>query len=318
MASVFLRGEMDKVIVTGATGFIGKALCFRLEREGYKVVALSRNPEKGKKLFGSRATVDRWDDANASEWMENAEGAYAIINLAGENIGSGRWTPQRKQAILQSRLDAGKAVVEAVESASVKPRVVVQASAVGFYGSRGNDMIDEFSSPGEGFLADVAKEWEQSTQKVESFGVRRVIIRSGVVLGAEAGALLQLLKPFRLFAGGPLGSGRQWFSWIHIEDEVNAILFLLKREDLKGIFNLSAPHPLLQKDFARILGKALRRPSWFPTPGFGLRMILGEMAEEMLLVSQRVAPKRLLEAGYRFFYPETEHALKDILGTSSK
>jgi len=309
---------MDKVIVTGATGFIGKALCFRLEREGYKVVALSRNPEKGKKLFGSRATVDRWDDANASEWMENAEGAYAIINLAGENIGSGRWTPQRKQAILQSRLDAGKAVVEAVESASVKPRVVVQASAVGFYGSRGNDMIDEFSSPGEGFLADVAKEWEQSTQKVESFGVRRVIIRSGVVLGAEAGALLQLLKPFRLFAGGPLGSGRQWFSWIHIEDEVNAILFLLKREDLKGIFNLSAPHPLLQKDFARILGKALRRPSWFPTPGFGLRMILGEMAEEMLLVSQRVAPKRLLEAGYRFFYPETEHALKDILGTSSK
>jgi len=309
---------MDKVIVTGATGFIGKALCFRLEREGYKVVALSRNPEKGKKLFGSRATVDRWDDANASEWMENAEGAYAIINLAGENIGSGRWTPQRKQAILQSRLDAGKAVVEAVESASVKPRVVVQASAVGFYGSRGNDMIDEFSSPGEGFLADVAKEWEQSTQKVESFGVRRVIIRSGVVLGAEAGALLQLLKPFRLFAGGPLGGGRQWFSWIHIEDEVNAILFLLKREDLKGIFNLSAPHPLLQKDFARILGKALRRPSWFPTPGFGLRMILGEMAEEMLLVSQRVAPKRLLEAGYRFFYPETEHALKDILGTSSK
>jgi uncharacterized protein (TIGR01777 family) len=309
---------MDRVIVTGATGFIGKALCFRLEREGYKVAALSRHPEKGQRLFGSQATVARWDGANASEWLEFAEGAHAIVNLAGENIGSGRWTFQRKQAILQSRLDAGKAVVQAVESASVKPRVVVQASAVGFYGSRGNDMIDEFSSPGEGFLAGVAKEWEQSTHEVESLGVRRVVIRSGVVLGAEGGALLQLLKPFRLFAGGPLGSGRQWFSWIHIEDEVNAILFLLKSEGLKGVFNLSAPHPLFQKDFARLLGKIMRRPSWFPTPGFGLRMFLGEMAEEMLLVSQRVTPKRLLEAGYQFLYPEAEHALKDILAKNSR
>lgn len=304
---------MDKVIVAGATGFIGKALCFRLEREGYKVVALSRNPEKGQRLFGSTFSVAKWDGANSSEWMEYADGACAVINLAGENIGSGRWTSQRKQAILQSRLDAGKAVVEAVEFAGVKPRVVVQASAVGFYGSRGNDSIDESSSHGEGFLAAVAREWEESTQAVESFGVRRVVIRSGVVLGAEGGALLQLLKPFRLFAGGPLGNGRQWFSWIHIEDEVNVILFLLKNEDLKGIFNLTAPHPLLQKDLARLLGKIMRRPSWFPTPGFMLRTILGEMAKEMLLVSQRVTPKRLLEAGYRFLYPDAEHALKDIL-----
>lgn len=304
---------MDKVIVTGATGFIGKALCFRLEREGYQVVALSRNPERGQRLFGPKFSVAKWDGANSIEWLEYAEGAHAIVNLAGENIGSGRWTRRRKQAILQSRLDAGKAVVEAVESASVKPRVVVQASAVGFYGSRGNDSIDESSSSGEGFLAEVAKEWEQSTQEVESFGVRRVIIRSGVVLGVEGGALLQLLKPFRLFAGGPLGSGQQWFSWIHIEDEVNAILFLLKKEDLTGVFNLSAPHPLPQKDLARLLGKILRRPSWFPTPGFMLRAILGKMAEEMLLVSQRVTPKRLLEAGYRFLYPEAEQALKDIL-----
>jgi uncharacterized protein (TIGR01777 family) len=318
LASFFLWNEMDKIIVTGATGFIGKALCFRLEREGYKVIALSRNPERGQRLFGSQATVARWDGANASEWMGYAEGAHAIVNLAGENIGSGRWTSQRKQAILQSRLDAGKAVVQAVESANVKPRVVIQASAIGFYGTRGNDMIDEFSSPGKGFLANVAKEWEQSTHEVESFGVRRVIIRSGVVLGAKGGALLQLLKPFRFFAGGPLGSGRQWFSWIHIDDEVNAILFLLKREDLTGVFNLSAPHPLLQKEFARMLGKIIRRPSWFPTPGFMLRTILGEMAEEMLLVSQRVSPKRLLEAGNRFLYPEAEHALQDILGKNPK
>lgn len=318
MASVSQGGDMDKVIVTGATGFIGKALCFRLEREGYQVIALSRNPDRGQQLFGSQTTVARWDGANASEWQEYAERAYAVVNLAGENIGSGRWTSQRKQAILQSRLDAGKAVVEAVKSAHVKPRVVVQASAIGFYGSRRNDMIDEFSSAGEGFLADVAKEWEQSTHAVESLGVRRVIIRSGVVLGAEGGALLQLLKPFRFFAGGPLGSGRQWFSWIHIEDEVNAILFLLKREDLRGIFNLTAPRPLLQKDFARILGKIIRRPSWFPTPGFILRAIMGEMAEEMLLVSQRVTPHRLLEAEYRFLYPEAEQAIKDILEKNSR
>jgi len=308
-----MRDEMDKVIVTGATGFIGKALCFRLESEGYKVVALSRNPEKGQRLFGPKFAVAKWDGANASEWLEYADGAHAIVNLAGENIGSGRWTSQRKQAILQSRLDAGKAVVEAVELASVKPRVVVQASAVGFYGSRGNDMIVESSSPGEGFLAAVAEEWEESTHAVESFGVRRVIVRSGVVLGAEGGALLQLLKPFRFFAGGSLGSGQQWFSWIHIKDEVNAILFLLKKKDLTGVFNLSAPHPLPQKDLARLLGKILRRPSWFSTPGFMLRTILGKLAEEMLLVSQRVTPKRLLEAGYRFLYPEAEQALKDIL-----
>jgi uncharacterized protein (TIGR01777 family) len=307
---------MDKVIITGATGFIGKALCFRLEREGYQVVALSRNPERGQRLFGPKISVAKWDGANSSEWLEYANGAFAVINLAGENIGSGRWTRRRKQAILQSRLDAGKAVVEAVESASVKPRVVVQASAVGFYGSRANDSIDESFSPGKGFLAEVAREWEQSTQEVESFGVRRIVIRSGVVLGAEGGALLRLLKPFRLFAGGPLGGGRQWFSWIHIEDEINAILFLLKREDLKGIFNLSAPHPLRQKDLARLLGKIVRRPSWFPAPGFMLRAILGEMAEEMLLVSQRVTPKRLLDAGYRFLYPEAERALRDILGKS--
>lgn len=304
---------MKRVIVTGATGFIGKTLCFHLERKGYQVVALSRSPEKGQRLFGSKTKVARWSGANAREWLKYADGAFAVVNLAGENIGSERWTAQRKKSILQSRLDAGKAVVEAVESASIKPRVVVQASAVGLYGSRGNDLMDETSSPGEGFLADVAKKWEQSTQPVESFGARRVIIRSGVVLGAGGGALLQLLKPFRFFAGGPLGTGQQWFSWIHKKDEVNAILFLLKREDLKGIFNLVAPHPLLQKDFARILGKITRRPSWFPIPGFILRTILGEMAEEMLLVSQKVAPRRLLESGYRFLYPEAEHALKDIL-----
>ncbi len=304
---------MKRVIVTGATGFIGKALCFRLAEEGYEVIALTRSLEKGEKLFGNLARAARWDGKSADNWLDFVDGALAIVNLAGENIGSGRWIAQKKESILQSRLDAGLAVVEAVESVEKKPKVVIQASAIGCYGSRANELIDENSSPGEGFLADVAKEWELSTQKVESLEVRRVVIRSGVVLNREGGAFLRLLKPFRFFAGGPLGSGRQWFSWIHLADELEAILFLLKREDLQGVFNLTAPESLIQKDFARLLGKILRRPSWIPVPGFMLRLFLGEMAEEMLLVSQRVAPRRLLEAGFSFRYPQIEPALREIL-----
>ena len=304
---------MERVIVTGATGFIGKALCFRLAEEEYEVVALTRSLEKGKMLFGNKATAARWDSRTAEGWRNFVDGALGIVNLAGENIGSGRWTLRKKQSILQSRLDAGRAVVEAVKSVEKKPEVVIQASAIGCYGSRADELIDENSSPGEGFLAGVAKEWELSTQEVESLDVRRVVIRSGVVLDREGGAFLRLLKPFRLFAGGPLGSGRQWFSWIHLADELDAILFLLKREDLKGIFNLTAPQSLIQKDFARLLGKILRRPSWLPAPGFMLRLFLGEMAEDMLLASQRVAPRRLLEAGFSFRYPQMELALREIL-----
>ena len=304
---------MERVIVTGATGFIGKALCFRLAGEGYEVIALTRSLEKGKKLFANQATAARWDGKTAQDWLDFADGALAIVNLAGENIGSGRWTPRKKQSILQSRLDAGRAVVEAVKSVEKKPKVVIQASAIGCYGSRADELIDEDSSRGEGFLAGVVKEWEFSTQEVESLDVRRVIIRSGVVLGREGGAFLRLLKPFRFFAGGPLGSGRQWFSWIHLADELSAIIFLLKRDDLKGIFNLTAPQSLVQKDLAYLLGKILRRPSWIPVPGFMLRLFLGEMAEDMLLVSQRVAPRRLLEAGFSFRYPQMELALQEIL-----
>ena len=304
---------MKRVIVTGATGFIGKALCFRLAEEGYEVVALTRSLEKGKKLFGNKATAAKWGGQSAESWLDFVDGAWGIVNLAGENIGSGRWTPQKKQSILQSRLDAGRAVVEAVESVEKKPEVVIQASAVGYYGSQADELIDENSSPGEGFLADIAKEWELSTQKVESLNVRRVVIRSGVVLGRDGGAFLRLLKPFRFFAGGSLGSGRQWFAWIHLADELEAILFLLKREDLQGVFNLTAPESLIQKDLARLLGKILKRPSWLPAPGFMLRLFLGEMAGEMLLVSQRVTPRRLLEAGFSFRYPQMEQALREIL-----
>lgn len=305
---------MARIIVTGATGFIGKALCFRLLEEKYDVVALSRSKEKGEKIFGTDATVVEWDGKSSEVWQDYANGAYAVVNLAGENIGSGRWTPKRKQSILQSRLDAGRAIVEAAKSVEKKPRVIIQASAIGYYGSRGDEIIDESSSPGESFLVEVVKKWEQSTQGVESLKIRRVIIRSSIVLGKEGGVFLRLVKPFRLFVGGHLGSGKQWFSWIHLEDEVKAILFLIEREDLSGVFNLTAPHQLIQKDFFHILGKIMKRPSWFPVPGFVLRLIFGEMAKDTLLSGQRVAPRRLLEASYRFLYPQAELAIKEILG----
>jgi uncharacterized protein (TIGR01777 family) len=304
---------MDHIIVTGATGFIGKALCFRLLKEGYEVIALSRNKEKGEKALGTQVKVVEWDGRSSQGWQDYANGAHAVVNLAGENIGAGRWTSKRKKAILQSRLDAGRAVVEAVNSVEKKPGVIIQASAIGYYGSRRDEIVDESSSPGKGFLVEVVKQWEFSTKEVESQKIRRAIIRSGVVLGKEGGVFLRLVKPFRFFVGGHLGSGEQWFSWIHLEDEVNAILFIIKREDLSGIFNLAAPHQMIQKDFVRIMGKITKRPSWLPVPGFVLRTIFGEMAKETLLSGQRVSPKRLLDGGYRFLYPEAELALMEIL-----
>ncbi len=305
---------MVRIMVIGATGFIGKALCPRLLEEGYEVIALSRSKEKGEKILGTQVKVVEWDGRSGKGWLDYANGAHAVVNLAGENIGAGRWTPKRKKAILQSRLDAGRAVVEAAKSVEKKPAVIIQASAIGYYGSRGDEIVDESSPPGEGFLVDVVKQWELSTKEVESQKIRRVIIRSSVVLGKEGGVFLRLVKPFRFFVGGHLGSGKQWFSWIHLEDEVNAILFLIKREDLKGVFNLAAPHQMTQKDFVRIMGKIMKRPSWLPVPGFVLRTIFGEMAKETLLSGQRVRPKRLLDGGYRFLYPEAELALMEILG----
>lgn len=308
-------GKPKRVIITGATGFVGKALCPGFIKEDYTVVVLSRNLEKGKKTFGESATVVQWDGKSSSGWLDYADGAYAIVNLAGENIASGRWTEEKKKAIIQSRLDAGRAVVDAVNMVKKKPKVVIQASAIGYYGSRQDEIIDETSGPGKGFPSQVAQDWERSTQEVESHNVRQIIIRTAVVLGKEGGALPRLMKPFRLFVGGPLGRGRQWLSWIHIEDEVRAILFLLKRENSRGVFNLATPFPLRQRDFARILGKSMKRPSWFSIPSVVLNLFMGEMAKDTLLPSQRIQPKRLLEADFQFKFPDVKSALKQILGS---
>jgi hypothetical protein len=303
-----------RIIISGATGFIGRALCRELIEKGYDVVVLSRNPVKGTTLLSKSLQVVSWDARTAEGWMQYAEGAHGIINLAGENIASGRWTQERKQKILESRLAAGKAIVEAVTRVGHKPRVVIQASGIGYYGSRGDELLKETSSAGQGFLADVATQWEQTTSTVESLGVRQIIIRTGIVLGRDGGFLVRVLLPFKLFMGGYMGSGRQWLSWIHITDEVGAICFLLEKEALTGAFNLCAPHPLAAKEFFHVVGAVMGRPSWLPVPGFMLRLMLGEMAEELILSGQRAVPERLLGTGYEFRYPAAEAALRELLG----
>jgi len=276
-------------------------------------VALSRNPRKGNGSLPDQVRIVNWDAKTGEGWADYADGAYAIINLAGEGIASGRWTERKKRGILESRLNAGGAVVEAVEKAGDKPRVVIQASGIGYYGDSGDEIVEESSLPGSGFLSDVAGKWEPSTKGVQSAGVRHVIIRTGVVLGVDGGFLSRVLLPFRLFVGGRLGSGKQWIPWIHLDDEVTAIRFLMEKEDLQGVFNLTAPNPLTSKDFFGLLGKVLRRPSWLPVPGFALRLLLGEMAKELILSGQRAVPKRLLDSGYEFKYPDAEPALREIL-----
>jgi len=309
--------KKPRVIITGGTGFIGRPLSLRLVQEGYEVVCLTRDAAAAEKKWDNKVRFVDWDAKTAAGWGEYADGAEAIVNLAGDSIGSGRWTGEKKRKIRQSRMNAGKAVVEAVRVAKQKAGAVIQASAIGIYGSRGKESLDESSEPGEGFLADVAREWENSTKEIESWGVRRVITRSGLVLGAAGGSLPRMLLPFRFFVGGPLGSGKQWMSWIHIRDEIEGFLFLLGRKDLNGVFNLTAPHPLQNKLFSRELGKAMGRPSWFPVPSFLLKLIFGQMAIETILTSQRVLPARLEEAGFTFTFPDIPDALADILEKKS-
>lgn len=304
-----------RVVLTGATGFIGRALCAKLVEHGDEVIALTRSPTRAQGLLGDAVRSIKWDGCSARGWASLADGAGAIINLAGENISRRRWNRSVKHAILQSRLDAGRAIVQAVEVASVKPKVVIQASGVGYYGSRGDERVDESWPSGDDFLSDVACQWEASTKAVEEVGVRHAVIRTGAVLEKEGGVLPRLLLPFRLFLGWWPGGGQAWFSWIHRDDEVEAIRFLIGNDEACGVFNLTAPEPVKVRDFCRLLGHITGRPAWLPVPGFALRLLLGEMAEVLLLSGQRALPRRLQEAGFHFKYPTAATALKAILAS---
>jgi uncharacterized protein (TIGR01777 family) len=300
-----------RVVITGATGFIGRALCKEFHKD-YEVIAISRDASRAAETVGDWAKIIEWDGRTTGSWFKHANGVFAIINLAGENVASGRWNESKKAGILHSRLDSARAVIEAIKQVNKKPTVVIQASAVGYYGPRQDEQLDETSPPGKGFLANVCQRTESSAEEIENLGVRCVVIRTGVVLGRDGGAFAKLVKPFRFFLGGHLGSGRQWFSWIHLDDEIAAIKFLMKNENLKGAFNLTAPQPVRMKEFGKILGKVIHRPVWFNTPAFAARLAFGEMANEMFLAGQKVLPKRLLNTGFDFKYTNVKQALNDI------
>jgi len=299
------------VLITGGTGLIGRALTARLQDTGFDVAILTRRESGQGRLNGRPVRFVHWNAKDSNGWLEEADGSYGIVNLAGHSIASGRWSAEVKRRILESRLQAGMAVCEAVRLSNKKPGVVVQASAIGFYGDRGEDSLDESSARGSGFLADIAKMWEESTGEVESFGTRRAVIRTALVLARGAEFIRRISLPFRFFAGGPQGSGRQWMSWIHLEDEARAIAFILDSASLSGTFNLASPNPLRNKEFARAIGKVMHRPAHLRTPAFLFRAALGEMADELLLASQRVMPGRLLESGFSFSYPDVYAALEE-------
>ena len=301
-----------RVLISGGTGLIGRALTRALVDRGDEVVILSRSPQRHAAHLPRGVQLLAWDGRTPTGWGEIVNTVDAVVNLAGANIAEGRWTAARKRVIRESRLHAGHALVEAIRDATSKPHVLIQASAVGYYGPRGDEIVTEDTPPGSDFLAQLAVEWEASTREVEAWGIRRPIIRTGVVLSMEGGALPRMLPPFKLGLGGPLGSGRQWFPWIHMADEVGAILFLLDRKEAHGPYNLSAPNPVRNEEFTRALGEILHRPTLFRVPAFALRLLFGEMAT-VLLEGQRAIPRRLLDEGYTFRYEDVRSALRALL-----
>ncbi len=306
-----------RVIITGGTGLIGSALAQSLAADGHDVILLSRNPDRAAHRLRPGIRAERWDTRTAAGWGHLADGADAIVNLAGENLAGrspfiDRWTPARKQLILSSRLAAGQAVVEAVRAARQKPGVVLQASAVGYYGPSGDTILREDMPPGDDFQGRLCPAWEASTRPVAEMGVRHVVARTGLPLSTRGGFLPPLLVPFRLFAGGPFGSGRQYWPWIHMDDEVAALRFLLE-SGASGAFNLCAPAPATNREFARALGRVLRRPAILPLPAPILRLMTGEIADGLLLSSWRQVPERLQQLGFEFKHPALEPALRDVL-----
>ncbi len=307
-----------RILITGGSGLIGRALSAELISRGHEVIVLSRSPERASGLPGGVKVV-RWDARTSEGWGHLADGAGAIVNLAGASIaGEGffpsRWTNEQRRIIRESRLNSSRAVVEAIEQAERKPGVLIQASGVGYYGFHGDEILTEEDGPGDDWAARfTAEEWEPSTAPVEQMGVRRVVARIGIVLSGEEGALPRLLLPFRLFVGGPMGSGRQWYSWISLRDEARALRFLIETEEARGAFNLTAPNPVTNRKFARIIGRVMRRPSFIPVPGFAMRLAFGEVAE-VVLQGQRAFPQRLIDLGFEFRHPQAEAALRDLLG----
>jgi uncharacterized protein (TIGR01777 family) len=301
-----------RIFVTGGTGLIGKNLVRQLLSDGHECVVLTRDPQRARARLPEAAQLVVGDAVARGPWMQEVSRSQAVIHLAGAGIFEKRWTAAFKEQIRASRVESARRLAEAIRQAQNRPQVHLQASAVGYYGPRGDEELEENGSPGSDFLARVAVEWEGAAQEIAQLGPRVVLVRFGVVLAPDEGALPQLVRPFRLWVGGPVGSGRQWVSWIHIADLVEILRWLLGREDAQGVFNGTAPHPCTNREMARTIGQILRRPSFFRTPTWVLRLALGEVAD-VVCTGQRVIPKRLLDMGYSYRFPTIEAALRDLL-----
>jgi len=299
-----------RIVIAGGSGFLGTALAQSLAAAGHRVQILSRRPAAAAQP--ERVTWTPDGTANGL-WTSPCSGADVIVNLAGESIAAGRWTPRRKMQLRDSRILATRSLARFIAESEQPPAVFVSASAIGIYGDRGSDTLTESARPGRGFLAELGTAWEQEALAVQGDRTRVVLLRTGIVLDPREGALAKMLLPFRLFAGGPFGSGRQFMSWIHRDDWVSLARWAAETPGLRGPLNLTAPNPVTNADFARSLGRALGRPAVLPAPGFALTLALGEMAGPLLLYSQRVVPARALEGGFRFAHPDLDKALGDLL-----
>jgi len=302
-----------KALVTGATGFVGPPLLRLLDAP----VVLSRDPDRARRAIGSLAgRIIRWDPMEGPPPPEAFAGVDAVLHLAGESVAEGRWTKAQKARIRDSRVIGTRHLVQGIAQAERKPAVLVSASAVGYYGDRGDEELTESASPAHDFLGDVCVEWEREALAAERSGVRVVTARTGIVLGAGGGALGKMLTPFRLGAGGPLGSGRQWMPWIHVGDLARLYVHAADTAAIRGPMNATAPHPVRNSEFTKALGRQLHRPAFMPAPYIGLRIVFGEFAQ-VLFASQRVIPKVALDTGFVFQYPELAGALREILAPAA-
>jgi uncharacterized protein (TIGR01777 family) len=305
-----------RVFITGGTGLVGTRLVPRLLGRGDAVMILTRRPERARAIFGSSVQVVDGDPTQSGLWMDQVGQCDAVVNLAGEGVFNRRWNDTFKASICDSRVKSTRNVAEALARSGVggdRPRVLVNASAIGYYGPHADEELDENSPPGSDFMAQVCVEWEKAAAPAGAAAVRCAFVRIGVVLDKEGGALAKLLTPFKLFAGGPVAGGRQWMSWIHHEDLISLLHLALDRQDFAGPLNATAPNPVTNREFGKALGKVLHRPSLMPTPGFMLRLGLGEVAE-VVTKGQKVLPRRALVLGYTFEYPTVDVALAQILG----
>jgi uncharacterized protein (TIGR01777 family) len=298
------------ILIAGGSGMIGKALAESLLGEGHQVWVLTRNPHAAHMPEG--ASVVGWDGQTSAGWGEVMSQMDAVVNLVGERLSRWPWTKRQKQRFRDSRVEGGRALVEAIQAASPRPRVFIQASGVNYCGPRDMTRITEADGPGNDYLANLCQVWESITEPVEKMGLRRIIIRSAIVLSAQDGILPIMMLPVRLFVGGPLGSGRQGLPWIHLDDEVAAINFLLESQNASGPFNLTAPVPISSGEFLRVVAKTIHRPYWLPIPAFVLRFVLGGMST-LVLDGAYILPRRLLEMGFVFRFGTADAALRDLL-----